>query len=340
MQSKITGTLVAFLLICNTLLAQAEDKLVQHLQDISVTVKAPGALGESQGSGVIITREVKSSKEGNETEVVNFVWTAAHVVDNLRSVRNIIENGQPKKVIEFKDAQIVQELVENGRKVGEIKMDARVIRYSDSEDGQDLALLMIRKRNFVAASAQFYLEDDQIIPIGTELFHVGSLLGQVGSNSMTRGIMSKVGRVLDLGSSGGAVFDPTTVTAFPGSSGGGVYLSDQNGDNSGKYIGMLVRGAGEGFNFIVPVRRMNEWANKVKVPWALDPAVAIPSVKELLDQPIEDASFVKDGKTIKADAEESNKKHGLHFMIRITPNPPTTEIGKFWDKGLGGVRWP
>jgi len=38
------------------------------------------------------------------------------------------------------------------------------------------------------------LKGDEIVPIGTELFHVGSLLGQVGSNSMTRGIMSKVGR--------------------------------------------------------------------------------------------------------------------------------------------------
>ena len=62
--------------------------------------------------------------------------------------------------------------------------------------------------------------------------------------------MSQVGRVLDLGSGGGTVFDQTTVTAFPGSSGGGVFLTD------GKYVGMLVRGAGETFNLIVPVRRM------------------------------------------------------------------------------------
>ena len=152
---------------------------------------------------------------------------------------------------------------------------------------------------------------------------------KVGSNSMTRGIMSKVGRVLDLGSSGGAVFDQTTVTAFPGSSGGGVYLSDRSDDHSGEYVGMLVRGAGEGFNFIVPVRRMNEWANKVKVGWALDDSIAAPSIEELLDQPIEDASFVKDGKTVKTEEEKVGKKNGLQFMIRITPNPPTrAEIEK------------
>ena len=310
MKKKLIGAIVAFLLVCNSLVVQAEDKLAQHLQDISVTVKSPGLYGESQGSGVIVTRQLKTSQDGNETEIVNFVWTAAHVIDNLRTVRTVIENGQQKKIIEFKDAQIVQELVENGRKVGEVKMDAKVIRYSDSEDGEDLALLMVRKRNFVTASAEFYLEGNQIIPIGTELFHVGSLMGQVGSNSMTRGIMSKVGRVLDLGSSGGVVFDQTTVTAFPGSSGGGVYLSDRNGDNAGKYVGMLVRGAGEGFNFIVPVRRMGQWSKKVKAEWALDPAVSAPSIEELLEQPIEDASF-----TPKEEKEENNKSLGIKFMI-------------------------
>ncbi|HAT67623.1 MAG TPA: hypothetical protein DCS66_24005, partial [Flavobacteriaceae bacterium] len=64
----------------------------------------------------------------------------------------------------------------------------------------------------------------------TELYHVGSLLGQTGSNSMTRGIVSQVGRVLNLGSGDGTVFDQTTVTAFPGSSGGGVFLSERSGD--------------------------------------------------------------------------------------------------------------
>ena len=320
---RFTGICMAIILIALSACVQAQDKLVQHLQDISVTVKSPGAYGESQGSGVIITRELKTSTEGNDTEVVNFVWTAAHVIDNLRSVRTVIEDGKTKSIIEFKDAQIVQELIEKGRKVGELKMDAKVLRYSDSENGEDLALLMIRKRNFVSASAEFYLKDDQIIPIGTELFHVGSLLGQQGANSMTRGIMSKVGRVLSLGSSGGTVFDQTTVTAFPGSSGGGVYMSDQNGDDSGRYVGMLVRGAGEGFNFIVPVRRMSSWAQKVKVEWALDSSIAAPSVTELLEQPIEDAGF-----TAKIDKEENNKSLGIKFMIleKIYNNKSNLEI--------------
>ena len=49
------------------------------LQQISVTIKA----GDAQGSGNIVTRKI-----GDDT--VSFVWTAAHVVDNLRAVRTVV----------------------------------------------------------------------------------------------------------------------------------------------------------------------------------------------------------------------------------------------------------
>jgi len=256
--------------------ANAQDnQLYQHLQDVSVTVKAAGG----EGSGVIVTREIETSP--NVKQKVNFVWTAAHVVDGLRSVRIVIKDGKPQTVVEFKDAQIVQELVENGRRVGEIKMEAKVIKYSDSENGEDLALLMVRKKGFVDKSATFYKAAGKPVAIGTELYHVGSLLGQTGSNSMTRGICSQVGRVLDLGNGSGVVFDQTTVTAFPGSSGGGVFLSERSGDNAGQYMGMLVRGAGETFNLVVPVRRMRAYAKKENVLWAIDTDVKVPSLQEM-----------------------------------------------------------
>ena len=253
--------------------------LYQKLQDVSVTVKAAGG----EGSGVIITREVPT---GNATEKINFVWTAAHVVSRLRSVRTTIEGGVPKKIVEFKDAQIVKELVENGRRVGEIKMDAKVIKYSDADSGDDLALLLVRKRNFVDQNILFYSSSNPV-PVGTELYHVGSLLGQVGSNSMTRGIMSKVGRVLELGTGDGVVFDQTSAPAFPGSSGGGIFLTESSGDNSGRYVGMLVRGAGETFNLIVPIRRMRTWSQEQDILWALDETLPVPPYATIIKMPIE-----------------------------------------------------
>jgi hypothetical protein len=141
----------------------------------------------------------------------------------------------------------------------------------------------VYKTDFVQDSAKFYLSDE-IPPIGTNILHVGSLLGQQGSNSMTTGIVSQIGRVLTFGAHT-VIFDQTTATAFPGSSGGGVFMGE--GEHTGEYVGMLVRGAGETFNLIVPVRRMKEFAKENDLMWALDPALEAPCLKEVDERPIE-----------------------------------------------------
>lgn len=272
-------------------------KVSDYLQDISVTIRSQSSYSKSEGSGVLITRQIGDQK-------ITFVWTCGHVVDNLREVRTVIEDGSPKKIVEFDDVQIIKELVEEGRRVGEIKMDATVVKYSDADDGEDLALLMVRAKDYGKASAKFYLnKEDPIIPIGTPLFHVGSLLGQFGSNSMTSGIISQVGRIREK-----VEYDQTTVTAFPGSSGGGVYLQD------GRYVGMIVRGAGEGFNLMVPVRRMKRWAEEHKIMWALDPSLETPSLKEIKSLPIETVAKEKeDGK----DKSTKELVEEFPFLIRI-----------------------
>ena len=68
-----------------------------------------------------------------------------------------------------------------------------------------------RKFNFVTDTVTFYL-DEEIPKLGTDLLHVGSLLGQMGANSMTDGIYSQHGRILK--SINKFVFDQTTCTAF------------------------------------------------------------------------------------------------------------------------------
>jgi len=258
-----------------------KDKVAEHLQEISVTIKAGG----SEGSGVIVTRLVK--RDGKDVKV-NFVVTAAHVVDGLRKVTERIDpkTGTKRQVVTFADCHIVRELNEAGRAVGELKMSAEVIRYSESED---IAILRVRKTDFVSASTTFYL-DEKIPPIGTELYHVGSLLGQLGSNSMTTGIVSQIGRVLD----DKKEYDQTTATAFPGSSGGGVY------EQSGAYVGMITRGAGEGFNLMVPIRRLREWAGDAGVGWIFDASLPVPTEKELEKMPIEDLGVEFDPEVKKA----------------------------------------
>ena len=280
----------------------AEKKLstADHLQNVSVTIRSEGQFSNGEGSGVIFSRK---DKDGN---LVNLVWTAAHVIDNLRSTREVLVGGTKKTIVEFKDPMVVKEIRQNGRTVGRLQMDAEVLKYSDADDGHDLALLKVRKFNFVTDTVTFYL-DKEIPKLGTDLLHVGSLLGQMGANSMTDGIYSQHGRLIK--SLNKFVFDQTTCTAFPGSSGGGVYLK-----SDARYVGMLVRGAGEGFNLIVPVRRLQDYCEKHKIMWALDPKVPMPSDDDLKAMPIEHAPKEKSEDT----AEEAAAKKLFPYMLRIT----------------------
>lgn len=292
---KILITSIVSIFLVFNVYSQEKQKVAEYLQGISVTIKSKARYSQSEGSGVLITRKI-SGKD------VTFVWTCAHVVDNLRNVRTVVnENGNPVKLVEFGDVQIVKELVEAGRRVGEIKMDAQVIKYSDYNHGHDLALLMVRAKDYGKESAKFYLnKESPIVPIGTRLFHVGSLLGQMGANSMTTGIVSQIGRVEDK-----VEFDQTTVTAFPGSSGGGVYLEN------GTYVGMIARGAGEGFNLMIPIRRMTSWAKENNILWALDPKQKMPTMEEIKSLPVESSGI----KNLDS-SRKSNRK--TVFLIKTT----------------------
>jgi hypothetical protein len=264
--------LVLAIVLMFTVTTGYAQSIPEQLQKVSVTIKS----SNSEGSGVIVTREIEGKK-------VNFVWTAGHVVDGLRHIRDVVDSstGQTKKAVVFDDAAIVKELNEDGRRVGELKMDARVVSFSNPDTGDDLALLMIRKRDFIQDSAVFYL-DEPVLPVGTELWHVGSLLGQMGANSCTDGVMSQIGRVYE-----GHVYDQSSCAGFPGSSGGGIFLK-----SDGRYVGMLVRGAGETFNLMVPVRRMRDWAKTNNVLWAIDPSVPMPTLAEIDKLAPEDANAI------------------------------------------------
>lgn len=285
--------LLAVLLLIPSAFAQTlPTDVPTYLQDISVTIHATSVNGsESQGSGVIYTRNGR-----------NYVWTAAHVVAGLRQVRDVIDpkTGSSKTIVEFRDADIVKELNENGRRVGQLEMAAEVIRYSNADTGEDLALLRIRKKDFVRTSAVFYTETS-IPAIGTDLLHCGSLKGQFGANSMTTGIMSQIGRVIQ-----GQVYDQTTCAAFPGSSGGGIFLKD------GRYIGMLTRGAGETFNLIVPIRRLQAWAKRAEVEFAINESIPVPSDEELQKKPVEDG-----GSNVELQSRAMTREYP--FMIVRTP---------------------
>lgn len=275
------------------------DEIPLYLQDLSVTIHA----GRSQGSGVIKTRDG-----------VNYILTAGHVVESLRTTRTIIDpkTGGSRTKIEFEDAKIVKEIYDDdGRSVGRISMDAEVIRYSDAYNGEDLALLRLRKKNFVKSSVSF--DSKGIVPIGTDLLHVGSLLGQLGSNSLTTGVVSQQGRVFR-----GVVYDQSTCAAFPGSSGGGIYRK-----SDGAYVGMIVRGAGETFNLYVPMRRMRAWADRQGVQFIFDDSLPVPTEKMLRSSPIEDVAG-EDRKEQSVRPNPHNSVNEPNIQFRLFVHPTTT----------------
>ncbi len=289
----------------------AQDPVVKNIQDVSVTVISDDGFRVGSGSGVVITRDLKLKKDKEDKAKVNFVLTAAHVVDNLRSTREVIgPDGNKQTKIEFKPAHITQDLVENGRKVGEIKMECQVLNYSESEDGHDLALLMLHKRSFMTASTDFYLEGDKLVGIGTPLYHMGSRLGSIGAGSLTNGIVSKTGQVITLNNRP-VLFDLVTCPISPGSSGGGVFIGD--GPHKGKWCGMVVRGADSTFGLIVPMRRVYSWAVDNKLEWVLDASKPAPSVEELEATNVEAAG----GRVDRSTQEAGKKNFMLHTYYKV-----------------------
>lgn len=255
-----------------------DQKVIDNLQNVSVTVSVDG---RGRGSGTLFTREV--SPDVFKT----YVWTAGHVVEDLRTERTVIDKktGVKRIIVGFKDCQIYQETIQDGRKVEQRYLDCKVICYSNSDTGDDQAVLEVRLRNYTKESTTFYL-GDQIPGIGTELIHVGSLLGDIGSCSFTTGVTSQVGRLLALNDNyAEAIYDQTSAVSFPGSSGGGCFNQE-----NGQYVGMLTAGIrnAQGFAWYVPVRRMRAWAKSVNMVWAMDAAVPMPSEADLKEIPLDD----------------------------------------------------
>ncbi len=248
-RSFLAAVPTLFLLAAIPVLAQdAELKpnpVIETLKAACVTVKG----NQGSGSGFAIVR-------GDDT----YILTAAHVVDDLRSESDK-PDGKGKK-IEFADATVLQKSTQDGRIVAEKSWDAEVVKYSQVED---LALLKLREKKAFAVGLSLYVPLTAP-PLGTEVLHCGSPLGDIGAQSVIPGFYSAVGRLLEK-----KIYDQLSCNAFPGSSGGAVALK-----SDGRVLGIIVRGANGGFILTVPSRRIHAWASKpaVKLTWLFDAKAA------------------------------------------------------------------
>ena len=119
----------------------------------------------------------------------------------------------------------------------------------------DLALLRVQTNLLVGTSIRFI--DPLWAPrIGTKLITYGNIHGRWFTFS--DGVLSGVG-VKD--STDDYEHDQTTLTVYPGSSGSGAFTID------GRYLGMVSLMNSPGVNFIVPTRRIAEWADDNDLFW-------------------------------------------------------------------------
>lgn len=140
---------------------------------------------------------------------------------------------------------------------------------------------------------------------------MGSFLGQDGSNSFSEGLISQIGRTLY-----DHVFDQSSATAFPGSSGGGIFNAE-----TGEYIGTLVRGKGETLTYYVPIRRIKEWAKRHNIEFLFDESAKPDDSKIILEglEPDPDTSGYRRGDIEKKfpkmiQREEDQKKQDLNYL--------------------------
>ena len=244
----------------------------EQLQSASVTV----ATSSGSGSGAIVLRTPEGEPE------IAFVLTAAHVVESCRQVRDIVTvDGTSKKAITYEDVAVRQDKIEDGRTVGELRLQCRVLNV---DNRRDVALLMVRAKGLFSTGVSFYL-DAPIPAVGTSVYHCGSPAGQMNAASLTGGIIAQVGRrIPDFVGDENGYYDQIDAATRPGSSGGIIALQAD-----GRYIGMLTVGltGSDSFGYMTPIRLIRDWAREVKAEWVLDSKQKAPAREQILKMPIE-----------------------------------------------------
>lgn len=187
----------------------------------------------------------------------SYVWTAGHVIRDFRQPSGV--GFRSPLIYRWQDGQ-------------EVQINAEVLGCADSRRGEpDVALLRVRGQACAGPGATFYAEDEPP-PVGAALYHVGNFKGFAGRMSLSTGLVGFLGRPFKGAEEASEqIYDQTTVTSFPGSSGGGLFLQQD-----GRCVGLLAKGMGETWNLMVPARVLRAWAQKIGYVHALDTSLPPP----------------------------------------------------------------
>jgi len=238
------------------MLASASPTLRQQIQErlLGTSVQVVAEKENNWGATVVMGSGTVFKKDGK-----SFVLTAAHVIEELKQVITDVDEseGKERKKVLWRDAWVVLERVKEGRKTGELRLLAKVLfaTKTEEEGGDDVAVLEVYEGDLLPYSA-VPLPKEQSVWVGQECWHVGSLYGAF-VNSVSKGIIAAVGRLIH-----DKPFHQTSTTAAPGSSGGGVFVVGDDGQLY--YAGMLTRGTGQTVNFVVPIERIRAALKEAK----------------------------------------------------------------------------
>lgn len=261
--------LVVLLLGLNRLHAADTKNTPEYLASFSVTIDTP----LSVGSGIAFTRK---DTKGND---VTFIWTAGHIVHHAQETDPILVIIVPEMTnnmtyTNFTDLTLSQDVSINGKFAYKTNIHATPIKLSPNENGDDLAVLRVNGKFFNANSVTFDLSD-RIPKLGEPLYGISSPYGE--DRCYSDGAFSGIGRVLE-----DVTFDQTSLIVFPGSSGGGAFATN------GLCMGLNDVQRTANISYIVPVRRMHEWAKREGIEWAINPLVPMPSDEALKALPLLD----------------------------------------------------
>lgn len=214
--------------------------------DVSALVSASVIVGsqDGYGSGVVF-------KNGRHV----FVWTDAHVV-----------SGNRVSATEFAPAWVAQDKFHPRRAI--------IIRYSERHD---IALMRLEASDWPDGSVVFARNNDEPKP-GEAIWHVGSMGGPPGINSVSDGVFSCANRLRLFGApnDSGIIYDQVSLNSCQrGSSGGGVFRK-----STLECLGLVTEYLGPGFSWgamcMTPTRRLRQMAKQSDCLWAVTRDVAVP----------------------------------------------------------------
>lgn len=191
------------------------------------------------------------------------IWTAAHVLGFYGIKKDGVER------FEFGKVEVVRDIIKDGEYQGEHRVPAKVIRC---DHHQDIAILILPPQHFPSAKMASIKPEK----VGAKLWHVGSMLGELGRNSFSELNVAALGRLRTDGERdvyNGLLYDQVTGTMNHGSSGGGLFRTASVGTTP-EAVGIVVEFLGEnswGSFCYIPTRRLREFAFKSGVLWAIGP---------------------------------------------------------------------